>query len=223
MVLPRLATRAGLVGAALNALALLFTGVVGAVLLHLAAYHVRLGATGAYLLVHCPWRPVLLVVLAAVLVNTLLFWRELRLLAQERNRLASAFVRRPSATRLPRRVTRLCGLFVALYGIGLGATALAMQIAPMQAPMTMDGYSMLMGVAPSFPLALGQAIVAALLALLLWRYERSLTVLRQVIALLRALLPASSPRLVPPALVGGDLPRLLHGVSVFARPPPLGY
>jgi hypothetical protein len=206
-----------------NVLALLFAGVVGAVLLHLAAYHIRLDATGAYLLAHCPWRPVLLVVLAVVLVNMILFWREFGRLAQERDRLSSAFVRRLSAPRTPRRVTRLLALFVALYAIGLGATALAMRIAPMQAPMIMDDHTMIMGVAPTFPLALGEVIVAALLALLLWCCERRLTVLRRVLALLRALLPAPPLRMLPLALMGASAPRLLCGVSLFARPPPLDH
>jgi hypothetical protein len=85
----------------------------------------------------------------------------------------------------------------------------------------MDGHSMIMTVTPIFPLSLGQLVITALLAILLWRCERSLNVLRQIISALRALLAAPILHILPPAVAGSRAPRLQYGFSIFARPPPV--
>jgi hypothetical protein len=219
--MPRFSPRSGISGVAINLAVLLLAGVLGAALLHLTAYHLRAGSTGAYLLAHCPWRLVLLIILSAALFNALVFWRELGRLVRERGRLAAPTQAQMHPVQLPRRPARLAGLFIVLYAIGSSATTVAMQIAPMRAPMIMDGHSMIMTVTPIFPLSLGQLVITALLALLLWRCERSLNVLRQIISALRTLLAAPILRILPQAIAGCRAPRLLYGFSIFARPPPV--
>ena len=86
---PRLRPGEGTAGAATNLAGLVLVGLLGAALLHLAAYHLRPDGAGAYLLAHCPWRLAILAVLLISLSNGLLFRRELRVLLRELSHLAA--------------------------------------------------------------------------------------------------------------------------------------
>jgi hypothetical protein len=200
---------------------LLVCGLFGAVLVHLAAFHLWPSRSAAYLLQHCPWRPVLLIISAAVCSNAAIFWRDLRSLLSEHRALSRRPGRDRTSSFLPRRVRRLLYFSLCLFLIEFGATALAMRAMPMQMPMLAHGHQVLMTIAPLFPLPLGQALVAIVLAWVLWRHEHRVRLLRRVIALLRLLLLRSTagaqaplPRAMP------ALPRLLHGFQIFSRPPP---
>ena len=86
--LPRLCASGGAGGSTVNLAAVLLMGLLGAVLVHLAAYHLHLDSTGLYLLQHCPWRPVLVGSLFLALGTTVIFWRSLRVLLREQQLLA---------------------------------------------------------------------------------------------------------------------------------------
>jgi hypothetical protein len=222
--LPQLATTRGVGGALANAASLLLFGLFGAVLVHLAAFHLWPNHAAMYLLQHCPWRPVLLIVSVVGLVNGALFWRELRCLVHEHRDLVRWFGRDHVITRstfLPRSKWRLASFFLCLFLIELGATALAMCVAPMQMSMLLQGHQVSMAIAPIFPLPLGQAIVAVVLAWLLWRYEHQVRVLRRVVAALRQRVAGNASSLcVPLPKAVPALPRRLHGFRIFSRPPP---
>jgi hypothetical protein len=224
--LPRLCASGGAGGSAVNLAAVLLMGLLGAVLVHLAAYHVHLDSTGLYLLQHCPWRPVLLSSLFLALGTTVIFWRSLRVLRREQRLLARRIgrpIRGAATVVLPRRWARLVVFFLILYVIIAIATATAMRIVPMQAPMFMGGHLMLMDMAPSFPLPLGQAVLALAAAVVLWRCERRIVILREIVAVLRRLLAAFAtvmPAARPLADAVNRPLRLLLGVQIYSRPPP---
>lgn len=205
---------------------MLLMGLFGAALVHLAAYHVQLDSTGLYLLQHCPWRPVLLGSLFLALGTTMIFWRSLRVLLREQRLLARRIgrpVRGTATVVLPRRWARLVVFFLTLYVIIAVATAAAMRTMPMQAPMFMGGHLTLMDMAPSFPLPLGQAITALVAAVVLWRCERRIVILREILAVLRRLLAvfATVTRAARPLADAVNRPlRLLLGVLIYSRPPP---
>jgi hypothetical protein len=122
-----------------------------------------------------------------------------------------------------RRPARLAGLFLCLYLIEVVATAFAMRVAPMRAPMLMGGHTMLMPVTPIFPMPVGQIVTAGLLTVLLWRFERRVCRLRRIVAVLRRLLAMLAPPLRRSPCVHGyacRAPRVLYGFCIFSRPPP---
>ena len=223
VVLPRLSPGEGVSGAAANLAAVVLFGLLGAALLHLAAFHLRAGSVGAYLLAHCPWRPISLAILLVTLCAGLLFWRGVRTLVRERMRLGRHLRVTVGAPALRRKPARLAGFFVVVYLIELVATALATRLAPMEAPMVMGGHRMLMAIGPAFPLWLGQLVMAGVLALVLWRLERRATVLRAHVSLLRRLtILLRMPMASRPRMWGtiGRTPRTLFGYAIFSRPPP---
>jgi len=215
---PRLHPGEGAAGAAANLGALVLAGLLGAALLHLSAFHIRAGGTGAYLLAHCPWRLAILAVLLISLSSALLFRRELRALLRELSHLAAGLRVRPEEDAAPRRSVRLAGFFVALGSIQTVATALAMRLDPMRAPMAAGGHRMLMAIGPAFPLWLGQMAIASVLAAVLWRMERSVSALRRRVALLRhliALLPSSAGAIARATGRAGRTPRELIGFVIL--------
>ena len=224
---PRLFSPTGPHGVVANMATLLLTGLLGTALVHLAAYHLRSGSTGAYLLCHCPWRATLLIVVVAALANGLLLRRELRALWREGRRLAAYLDGAPEAGTspwLPRRSARLVILCCALYLLQGAGTAAALHLAPMHAPIVMGGHSMLMAVAPILPLPAIQALLSIGLGTVLWFLERRVASLWQVVASLRRLLAAirMCPAAVPLAAGRSSRrPALLHGFHIFSRPPPL--
>ena len=223
--MPRLHPGEGTAGAAANLAALVLAGLLGAALLHMAAYHLRADAAGAYLLAHCPWRQAILAVLLVSLCNGLLFRRELRTLLREAGGLAARLRLRPVEGAAPRRPVRLAGFFVALCSIQAIATALSMRLDPMRAPMATGGHRMLMAVSPAFPLWIGQVAIAGVLAAVLWRMERRVSALRRRVALLRhlvALLPVPVGAIARTVGRAFRTPRELIGFVILSRPPPAG-
>jgi hypothetical protein len=179
------------------------------------------------LLVHCPLvGPLGLIAAIAVLAPLLACW-ELRRL----ERLNTAAVRLlrirriplpPTHEALPRSPRRLLGLFALLLSLQVTLVGLAGWLDPMQTTMLMGGRLMTMVSTPVLPLGPLHLVVAALLALILWRVEHRLAQVRAEVARRLCLLTAArgDQAAVP---IGPRLTRLRSGwdgLALFARPPP---
>lgn len=235
-LLPRLVSGRAGPAVAWNVLGLLATALMGVGLVHLLAYHVPFGvplgprwlpATMA-LLAHCPLAgPLGLIVAVAVLVPLLACREALRLERLDTALAHLVAARRlpllPSREALPRSPRRLTALFLTLLGLQSALFGLAGIICLMQGSMVMHGVSMTMPMTPALPLAPLHLVVAAVLAVLLWRVEHRLTRLRAQIAR-RLRLLARYPvagRVPRPAPCAARLPLGWHGAALFARPPPV--
>jgi hypothetical protein len=178
---------------------LLLLAAFGAALVHIIEYHLGLGSSGDWranalsMLAHCPLSGGLVAVILCTLGAMAVLLRDLRALSLQRRRLtraASLAGIRPSVACvvLPRRPVRLLQLLIPLLIIQFGLYELADHLWSMGVPMRMGGILMTMpvqGAAPLLPLHLIMAVVPAIL---IWRLERRLTVLRSVIASVRRLL-----------------------------------
>jgi hypothetical protein len=233
-VLPRLAPGQARAANVWNAAGLLATALVGAGLVHLLAYHVPLGvppgprwiATALTLLAHCPLvGPLGLIAAIAVLAPLLACW-ELRRLEQI-NTIAVRLLRAhrlplpPTHQALPRSPWRLLGLLALLLSLQVTLMGLAPWLDSMQTTMVMGGRLMAMASMPMLPLGLLHVVVAALLALLLWRVEHRLTQARAEVARRLRMLTACGDQAAVP--IGPRLTRLRSGwdgLALFARPPP---
>jgi hypothetical protein len=233
-VLPRLAPGQGRAANAWNAAGLLATALVGAGLVHLLAYHVPLGvppgprwiATALTLLAHCPLvGPLGLIAAIAVLAPLLACW-ELRRL-ERLNTIAVRLLRArrlpppPTHQALPRSPWRLLGLFALLLSLQVPLVGLAPWLDPMQTTMVMGGRLMAMASTPILPLGPLHLVVAALLALILWRIEHRLREVRAEVARRLRMLTAYGNQAAVP--IGPRLTRLRSGwdgLALFARPPP---
>jgi hypothetical protein len=234
-VLPRLAPGQTWAATAYNAVGLLAAALLGAGLVHLLAYHLPTGMPFAprwdrqalALLVHCPLVGPLGLIAATAVVAPLLACWELRRL----ERLNTAAVRLlrvrriplpPTHEALPRSPRRLLGLFTLLWSLQVTLVGLAGWLDPMQTTMLMGGRLMTMASTPVLPLGPLHLVVAALLALILWRVEHRLTQVRAEVArCLRLLTAARGDQAAVP--IGPRLTRLRSGwdgLARFARPPP---
>jgi len=235
LALPRVQAGRTRGAAAGNTVGLFLTALVGTALVHLLAYHlpldVPLGArwisTARDLLIHCPLAgPLGVAVAVAALAPLLALWRIGRLEranATLTRRMTSRHIALPNAgDALPRSPRRLAFFVVVLLALQIPALALADALCLMQVTMVMGGTPMTMMSAPSLPLWLLHALVAAGLGLLLWRVEHRLTQLRtRLAARLRLLLHGVADATA--ALPAPHASRLLqerHGAALFARPPP---
>jgi hypothetical protein len=233
-VLPRLAPGQARAANVWNAAGLLATALVGGGMVHLLAYHVPLGvppgpgwiATALTLLAHCPLvGPLGLIATIAVLAPLLASW-ELRRL-ERLNTIATRLLRAhrlplpPTHQALPRSPWRLLGLFALLLSLQVTLVGLAPWLDPMPTTMVMGGRLMAMAPTPMLPLGLLHLVVAALLALILWRVEHRLREVRAEVARrLRMLTACGNQAAVP---IGPRLTRLRSGwdgLAHFARPPP---
>ncbi|HVC79629.1 MAG TPA: hypothetical protein VNL35_03900 [Chloroflexota bacterium] len=233
--LPRLAGRPGKLAAGLGMAVLLVAAALGAALVHGLEYHLALGGSAAArtaaaeMLAHCPLNGGLLVVLLFALCTIGLCARELWLLTARRRVLAALVVRAGSApldqpVRLPLDPGRWARLFLSLFVLQSLMFLLAAHFWPMGGWMRMDGVWMHMAPSGALPILPTQAIVAALLALLIWKLEFRLGVLTSgIVALVRwlrrwlaACRGLASPSPVP---VGRRLACL--GLRGLSRPPPL--
>lgn len=232
---PRVAGRAGVSGLALGAGLLLLLAAFGAALVHIIEYHLGLGGSGDWrvnallMLRRCPLSGSLLVVVLCTLVVLTALWRELRALSLQRRRLTQAAARvglKPATTyiTLPRRLARLLKLLIPLLAMQAGVYALAGHLWSMGVQMRMGGILMTMpvrGAAPLLPLHL---IVAVGLAVLVWRLERRLTVLRSVIATVHRLLKLLGFDRPAAPVPHGPAPRPLQAwvaPTLLSRPPPV--
>lgn len=224
--LPRVAAGGDWRALAVNVVVLLLSSTLCAAVVHVAAYHLPWERASGYLLAHCPLRPFLLLVLAGSAVGALYINLVVRVLGREHYALRSRLRRRRVCTPTvgtPRPLSRLILLMAGLFVTCSLWTVVLQHVLPMQVLMAMPGsrVAMDMMLAPAFPLPLGQLVCAALLALLLWRCERRLGILRIAITLLRRLLAATTEeraaRISDPAR---RTPRDRHGLSILSRPPP---
>jgi len=234
-VLPRLAPGQTWAATAYNAVGLLDAALVGAGLVHLLAYHLPAGMPFAprwdrqalALLVHCPLvGPLGLIAAIAVLAPLLACWELRRLERLNATAVRLLRVRRiplsPTRQALPRSPRRLLGLFALLLSLQVALMELAGWLDPMQTTMVMGGRLMTMAPTPVLPLGPLHLVVAALVALILWRVEHRLTQVRAEVARrLRLLTAARGDQAAAP--VGPRLTRLRSGwdgLALFARPPP---
>src|SRR5436305_2253922 len=234
-VLPRLAPGQAWAATAYNAVGLLAAALVGAGLVHLLAYHLPAGMPFAprwdrqalALLVHCPLvGPLGLIAAIAVLAPLLACWELRRLERLNATAVRLLRVRRiplsPTRQALPRSPRRLLGLFALLLSLQVTLMELAGWLDPMQTTMVMGGRLMTMAPTPVLPLGPLHLVVAALVALILWRVEHRLTQVRAEVARrLRLLTAARGDQAAAP--VGPRLTRLRSGwdgLALFARPPP---
>jgi uncharacterized membrane protein len=128
----------------------------------------------------------------------------------------------PSHQALPRSPWRLLGLFALLLSLQVTLVGLAGWLHPMQTTMVMGGRLMTMASTPVLPLGLLHLVVAALLALILWRVEHRLIQVRAEVARRLRLLTAARGAQAA-VLIGPRLTRLRSGwdgPALFARPPP---
>jgi uncharacterized membrane protein len=233
-VLPRLAPGQACAANVWNAAGLLATALVGAGLVHLLAYHVPLGvppgprwiAAALTLLAHCPLvGPLGLIAAIAVLAPLLACWelRRLERLSTIAVRLLRARHRPlpPTHQALPRSPWRLLGLFALVLSLQMTLMGLAPWLDSMQTTMVMGGRLMAMASMPVLPLGLLHLVVAALLALLLWRVEHRLTQVRAEVARrLRMLTACGDQAAVPIGPLLTHLRSGWDGLTLFARPPP---
>ncbi len=235
-LLPRLVGGSGRAPALGNALGLLGAALVGAGLVHLAAYHIPTGlpldarwfAEALTLLAQCPLRGPLGLVAAVAVLAPLLAARELWRLRRREAALARLLAARNLAVppghdtvpRSPRRLLIFVAALLGLQALWLGAAGL---LYPMPAAMPRSGATMVIPSSCALSLGLMHLAVAAVLGLLLWRVERGLTCLRAAVAtqlrLLRGGDACSAVR--PRAPYAARLPRSPQGHSLFARPPPI--
>jgi hypothetical protein len=233
-VLPRLAPGQTWAATAYNAVGLLAAALVGAGLVHLLAYHLPAGMPfgprwdeqALALLVHCPLvSPLGLIGAIAVLAPLLACW-ELRRLEQLNTMTVRLLRARriplpPTHQDLPRSPWRLLGLFALLLSLQVTLVGLAAWLDPMQTTMVMGGRLMTMASTPVLPLGPLQLVVAALLALILWRVEHRLTQVRAEVARRLRMLTARGDQAAAP--IGPRLTRLRSGwdgLALVARPPP---
>ncbi len=234
LFVPRITDRPGLPGVALGAGLLLLLAAFGAAVVHIVEYHLGLGSSGDWranalsMLAQCPLSGSLVAIVLCTLGAAAVLLHELRALSLQRRRLTTAAslagIGQPDACLvLPRRPARLLQLLIPLLTLQFGLYELADHLWAMGVPMRMGGVLMTMpvhGAAPLLPLHL---IVAVLLAVLVWRLERRLTVLHFVIATVRRLLGlvggACRPARIPP---GPALRPLCAWVApaLLSRPPP---
>jgi hypothetical protein len=233
-VLPRLAPGPGRAATAYNATGLLATALVGAALVHLLAYHLPAGvpfgarwvSQALALLVHCTLvGPLGLIAAIAGLAPLPACW-ELRRL-KRLNMMAVRLLRArriplaPMHQALPRSPRRLLGLLALLLSLQVTLLGLAGWLDPMQITMVMDGRLMTMASTPVLPLGLLHLVVAALLALVLWRVEHRLREVRAEVARRLRMLTACGDQAALP--IGPHLTRLRSGwdgLAFLARPPP---
>jgi hypothetical protein len=229
---PRVTERRGPLGWACALGLLLLLAALGAALVHVVEYHLGLGSqagqsAAAAMLAQCPLRGGLLVMFLLTSATALAIAYEVRRLAGQRRALlrlaGEEFSPRSSYMVLPRRPMRLLQLFVPLIAVQTGAHMLLDYLWPMGPMMRMNGVYMHMapqGALPPTPLHL---LVATVIAVLVWRLERSVTVLRAIIAAVRRLLA----RMANPT-IRAPLPRLAlvlcesmaGGLAGLPRPPP---
>ncbi|MGH2389890.1 MAG: hypothetical protein ACRDIE_16945, partial [Chloroflexota bacterium] len=216
--MPRVTGRTGVPAAVLGAGLLLLTATFGAALVHIIEYHLGLGGSGDWrtnallMLRRCPLSGGLLVVVLCALGTAIALWRELRVLRLRHCRLTWAAARagiKPATSYLPlpRRRGRLLHLLIPLLAVQLALYTLADHLWSMGVQMRMGGILMTMpvqGAAPVLPLHL---MVAVGLAVLLWRLERRLTVLRSVIAIVHRLLRLLGPDAATVRISPGPAPR----------------
>jgi len=232
---PRVTGRSGAPAALLGLGLLLLLAASGAALVHIIEYHLGLGSSGDWrasaraMLARYPLSGSLLVVILFTLGTVLAVLRELRVLSRERRHLiqaAAAAGMRPigAGVALPRRPSRLLQLLAPQLLVQLGVSMLASHLWPMDVQMRMDGVLMTMQARGAVPLLPTQLVVATLLAILVWRLERRLTVLRSVIAtvrrLLRLVMTGDFVVRIPP----GPAPRPLCAwvaPALLSRPPPV--
>ena len=215
-----------------NIIAMCGLAAIGAALVHVLTFHIlaippgpRWGTLALALLVQCPlFGPLGLIAAFAVLAPLLAFRETLRLERLNATLAALVATRRASAPpmheTLPRSSARLAGFFVALLALQGIWSALAALVCPMSVTMVMGGVRMTMTASSAWPLTPLHLLMAALLALALWRLELRLTRLRSVARRLRALLAMVSTSHTP--LSAPFLHRTPHWFpqSLFARPPP---
>lgn len=216
-----------------NAAGLIATSLVGATAVHVLAYHMPFGLppgarwtnTALALLAHCPVRGLLgVVAIVAVALLALGLW-ELRRL----ERLSAALARyaEPSTSHqqaMPRSLPRLFRFIAVLLPAQVALTALMERLCPMHVSMLMGGVHMMMPLSPALPLGPLHLVVATALALLLWRVERRLIVLRARIAHRLCLLTGMrADSMCPPAPRGAVPLSTRHDPALFARPPPRSY
>lgn len=234
MLLPRLVPGQRRAAMAWNAAAVLAMAASGAALIHILTFHViavpsgpRWGQTALSLLARCPlFGPLGLIVASAVLAPLLAF-REMLRLERLRVALAALLAARHAplpATHeaIPRSATRLGGFFLALLALQGVWGAVAALLCPMRVSMVMSGVHMTMTASSPWPLTPLHLLVAALLALALWRFELRLTHLRsQISRRLRALLGLDGhAQALPPIPRVARLAPGWYGHAHFARPPP---
>ncbi len=232
--LPRLVAGTGYPPALWNALGLLGTALVGAGLVHLAAYHVPAGAptsarwfaTALALLARCPLRGPLGLIAAVAVLAPLLALREMGNLRRRDRALARLLAARhlappPGHDAVPRSPRRLLLFIAVLLGSQAALFGVAGLLCPLQTGAAMDGMPMALPAASVLSLGPLHLAVAAVLGLLLWRVEHRLTRLRAVVAAqLRLLRYSGGATIRPPVPYAARLPRTLQGHSLFARPPP---
>ena len=234
-VLPRLAPGQTWAATASNAVGLLAAALMGAGLVHLLAYHLPAGMPFAprwdrqalALLVHCPLvGPLGLIAAIAVLAPLLACWELRRLERLNTTAVRLLRARRiplpPTQQVLPRSPWRLLALFTQLLSLQVTLVGLAGWLDPMQTTMVMGGRLITMASTPVLPLGPLQLVVAALLALILWRVEHRLTQVRAEVArCLRLLTAAHGGQAALPIGPRHTRPRSgWDGLALFARPPP---
>lgn len=219
-----------------NAAAIPGLAAIGAALVHVLTFHILTvppgplrGATALALLRHCPLFGPLGFIAALAVLAPLLACRETLRLTRLNAALAALLAARRAPvpiTReaMPRSAGRLAGFFLALLALQAMWGALAALLCPMKVSMVMDGVRMTMTASSAWPLTPLHLLMAALLALALWRFELRLTRLRALLARrVRALLALGCRDQAPP------IPRVSRPApvwsvhSIFARPPPSSY
>jgi hypothetical protein len=240
-LLPRLVAEPRRRAALWNGGGLLATGLSGAGLVHVLAYHIPLSvppgerwvATAAALLAACPLLGPLGGITAIAAGATLVALWEVRCLqyldttlrrrlgeSPPRNgRAVLVSAREVAVPRSPWRLAGLTGFVLALQWVllvGLGI------LWPMRMHMVMHGVPMAMTMTTTLPLGPLHLLVAAGLGWLLWRVEHRLTCLRsRVDHKLRLLARIGGTTAAHPPLDRHGPPlRAWWGSVLFARPPP---
>ncbi len=233
-LVPRVTDRPGIPGLAPGAGLLILLSAFGAALAHIVEYHLGLGSSGDWranalsMLAQCPLSGGLLAVILCTVGVLVALLRELRALNRRHRRLTRAaslvgISPHVSCVVLPRRPSRLLELLIPLLTLQIGLYDLADHLWSMGVSMRMGGALMTMpvhGAAPLLPLHL---IVAIVPALLVWRLERRLTVLRSVIAAVRRLLGLFGVDPQPAPIPSGPALRPLCAwvaPALLSRPPP---
>jgi hypothetical protein len=228
---PRVVERRGPVALACGLGLLLLLAALGATLVHTMEYHLGLGSqTGPSaaeaMLAQCPLRGGLLVMVLVTVAAALAIAYEVRRLTRQRRallRLAGEELgSRASRVALPRQPIRVVQVFVPLIALQAGMYGLFDQLWPMGPLMRMNGAFMHMASQGALPLAPVHLIVAALIAVLVWRLERRVTVLRAIIAAVCRLLArmATITLRVPLPILVEQCASVPVGIAGLPRPPP---
>jgi hypothetical protein len=230
--IPRILGSTSAAAVSLGVATLLALAVIGTSLVHLVEYHLGLGSANgrsaaATMLAQCPLRGDLLALLLLVVTLVLAVANSIRVLSRRKHRLEGLARQAGLATnalcvQMPRSGARYLRILVPLLILQVVVYQVFERAWPMGPMMRMNGVFIHMAPQGALPLAPVHLLIAVVLAAIVWRLERRISVLRALISVVRRLLARASTALrAPLPSVNVEINwRPVAGLLGLSRPPP---